>query len=293
MTIISSYSISPSFAASDAADENDARNRRVAKRKLVNEPPVMRQAERKNSEKLLSDAMQLASYKAQRQSILDRDAESSANRSLAFIRAGLDSANSESMPETAGARESMEQSGKPIAITVSPEEKSLQCADFAKELHHIESGLVGSFRRAVPSEFLENLKNFSLQINETKLNHELLTKKNFSTEILEQDLESMNCSLEFIEGYCEASSFSDDMKKKISDKLLEVKSVLNTVDTSGLVAKLPEGVIEAVTLQVASENVQKSLGLRPNLNDYKATANSRKEAKDREDSLPLATLRSI
>ncbi len=293
MTIISSYSISPSFAASDAADENDARNRRVAKRKIVNEPPLMRQAERKNSEKLLSEAMQLASYKAQRQLILDRDTESSANRSLELMRAGLDSARSEAMPETASARVSTEQSGKLIAGTVSPEEKSLQCADFAKELHEIESGLAGIFRRGDPAGFLENLKNFSFQLSGTKHNLELQTKKSLGIDILEHDLESMNCSLEFIEGYCDASSFSDEMKKKISDELVGVKLLLNPVDTTGLSAKLPEGVIEAVALQVATVNVQKSLGSNPNSNDYKANAVKRKEAKDREDSLPLATLRSI
>lgn len=286
MTIISSYSITPSFAASDAADENDARNRRVAKQKLVKELPVMRQAERKNSEKLLSEAMQLASDKAQRQSILHRDTESSANRSLALVRAELDS-------EHAGTSKKIGQSVKPVAVTVSPEEKSLQCADLANELNEIESGLAGIFRRGDPSGFLENLKNFSFQLIGTKHNLELQTKINLDINISEHDLESMNCSLEFIEGYCEASSFSNDMKKNIVDELLKVKSLLNPGNITGLPAKLPEDVVAALAMQVATESAQKSLSSKLNLNDFKATANSRKEAKHREDSLPLATLRSI
>lgn len=293
MTIISTYSINTSFATSDFVDENDARNKRNEKRKLVKEPPQMRQGERRDSEKLLSDALQLASYKAQRQVILDRDTQTSANRSLEFIHAGLDLVDADLVSESLNSNENKEQAAKSIVVSELIEGKLLQFSDFSDKLHEIESSLVSGYRRADHSEFLENLKTFAFQLNGAKPNTELHTKKNTHVDATDHDLDSMNCSIEFIEGYYEVSSINDDMKQKISDELNVIKSLLNQVVPIGLPVKLPDAVIEAVVLQDIAGNIQKSLGSKPNFNEYKSNAVRRREDEKRGDTLPLATLRSI
>ncbi len=293
MTIISSYSIGPSLASSNAADENDARHKREAKRKLVNEPPLMRQADRKNSEKVLSEAMQLASYKTQRQSILNKDAHKLTKSALEFIDAGFDSKHSVVIPEFAFPNERSEQTTKATPFALSKDEKPLSLADLSKNLHKIEFTLVENFRRADLSEFLVSLENFIFQLNTAKQNPELNPKKNINAESPDQDIDSMKCSIDFIEGYCEASSISEEIKQKISDELSRVKILLNPGESLDVPVKLPDSAIEAIALQVATENVQKSLGSKASFNEYKANAVSRKEEKNREDSLPLATLRSI
>lgn len=298
MTIISAYSIKPSLASSDVADENDARKRREAKRKLVNEPPLMRQAERKVSEKLLSDALQLASKKAQRHSILELDTRSSAKGALEFIHAELDSGHpgtvrSDLESPITNNKEIKEQPAKAIAVLDHAEEKPLQLAGCLKKLIDIESSLVGSYRRADSSEVLEKLKNFNFQL----INPELIAVSPLininDIDAFDHDFDSMNCCIDFIEGYCEASSFSDDMKKNISSELNTVKSLLSSINELVLPSTLSSGAIDAVTMQIATENIKNSSGSKHVFNENSLSAVRRKVDKNREDTLPLATLRSI
>lgn len=297
MTITSSFPIGPSIAASDVTDENDARNRREAKRKLVSNPPLMRQAERKNSEKLLSEAMQFASNKAQRQSLLERETQSLAQRALKSNHAVLDSTLSDRLPEVTIGNEIKEQSEKTITVPARTEGKLLELADCSKRMLEIESSLVGAYRFADSSEILEKITNFSVQLKDSKLIQELAKKQTNNADIPDHDLESLNCSIDFIEGYCEASSFSDELKKKISYELNELQSLLNSfsnsTDASSFSAKLPDSAIVAIAVQVASENAQKPPGSKPGFDENKSSADIRKQAKNREDTLPLATLRSI
>lgn len=309
MTIISAYSIKPSFAASDVADENDSRNKREAKRKSASESPRMRQAERKNAEKLLSDALQLASNKAQRQSILESDAQSSAKRALDFIRAEHDSQHidpdlslditdsnvSQKPPSktiTVPVR-TEEKSLKFITVPVCAEEKPAQLSDCSKKLLEIESRLIGNHLRADLVEVLENLEGFNFELNNTKGISVLTTKPSNVIDTFNHDIDSMNCSIDFIEGYCEASSFNDEIKQKISNELNKSKSLLNQINVIDLPSNFPAGTVESIALQIAIVNAQKSLEFNLKFNANRTNSDNRKEAKNREDTLVLATLRSI
>ena len=289
MNVITNFRISSNYNAAENADENDARNKRQAKRKLITEPPRMRQDERKVSEKLLLDAMQLASYKTASQSnsknapTLAKDAFKKFHAEFDTLLDAKNLAQRKVQP-----REHVNEHAEQQLTDLDPpsaheEELPSTFVDINNKLLEIESSLSRSQRRAEPNALLESLQKLSTQLADKK--GEKLSAEEF-------DFDSMKCSVDFIEGYCEASSFNDDFKNEISFELNMVKDCLDQIAAFNLPVDLPAAIVEAISVQIMKDLIKPSYS-SPTANRINSSVLDKDREKRQDDTLPLATLRSI
>lgn len=295
MNVITNFRISSDYNAADNADENDARNKREAKRKLITEAPRMRQAERKISEKLLSDAMQLASYKTASQSnlknaqILSKNAFEPFHSEFDIL---LDAENiaqrkvqlKEHVNEYSN-EYAKQQLDDLDPLSAHQEERPSKLADINNKLLEIESSLTRSQRRTEPNALLGSLKKLATQLSDEE-------SEKIRAEEFYSDFDSMQCSVDFIEGYCEASSFNDDLKKEILSELNVVKDLLNQIAAVNSPLSLPVAIVEARAVQIIKDSTKSSYSSLA-ANKINFSDLDKDHEKKQDDTLPLATLRSI
>jgi len=289
MNVITNFRIRSDYNAADSADENDARNKREAKRKLITDPPRMRQEERKISEKLLLDAMQLASYKTTSQSNF-KNAQILAKNAFETFHTEFDilhDAENITQRKVHLKEHVNEYAKQQLAdldlLSVHEEERPSKLADINNKFLEIESSLTGSQRRTEPNALLESLKKLATQFSERE--GEKIRAEDF-------DLDNMQCSVDFIEGYCEASSFNDDLKKEISSELNVVKDLLDQIAAVNSPMGLPVAIVEGRAVQITKDSTKSSYSSLA-ANRINSSVLDKDREKRQDDTLPLATLRSI
>ena len=290
MNPIIPYRISSNYNAADNADENDARNKRDAKRKLVSGPPVMRQAERKNTEKLLSEAMHLASYKSQNK--LEKITQSQVKESQDLHHTVNDS---ESVLKLAVKEDFSIDSSAVELVSASEftEDVPLQLSYFSKKLIEIESSISGKNRRTNPAVMLGYIENIATQLSNQEKICELIKEENTKADSSTFDHEEMSCSIDFIEGYYEASSFSEDIKNKILSELSKIKDLIGNIEDLITPLVSPLVIPEASVIKYNNATNTRSSDYKPMINRIKNNSlekNIRKPKKEKEKHLTNATV---
>jgi len=168
-------------------------------------------------------------------------------------------------------------------LSVHEEERPSKLADINNKFLEIESSLTGSQRRTEPNALLESLKKLATQFSERE--GEKIRAEDF-------DLDNMQCSVDFIEGYCEASSFNDDLKKEISSELNVVKDLLDQIAAVNSPMGLPVAIVEARAVQITKDSTKSSYSSLA-ANRINSSVLDKDREKRQDDTLPLATLRSI
>lgn len=169
------------------------------------------------------------------------------------------------------------------SLSAHGEEHPSKLADINNKLLEIESSLTGSQRRTEPNALLERLKKLATQLSD---------KEGEKIRTGEFDFDSMQCSVEFIEGYCEASSFNDDLKKEMSSELNVVKDLLDQIAAVNSPSGLPAAIVEAMAVQITKDSTKSSYS-SSTANRINSSVLDKDREKRQDDTLPLATLRSI
>lgn len=298
MNVITNFRISSDYNTADNADENDIRNKRQSKRKLTNEPPRMRQAERKTSEKILLDAMQLASYKTSSQSyskntqIFAKNTKNLEKIPFEKFHTEFDTlldaenvAHSKVQLKDHDNEYTNQQLTDLDPLPAHEDERPFNLADINNKFLEIESSLTGSQRRTEPNALIESLKKLATQLTAKE-------GEKISAEEFDLNLDNMQCSVDFIEGYCEASSFNDDLKEKISFELNVVKDLLDQIAAVNSPTGLPAAIVEARAVQFIKDSTKSSFA-SSTANRINSSVLNKDREKRQDDTLPLATLRSI
>jgi hypothetical protein len=300
------YRIDSNYNSADSADENDARNKREAKRKVVIHTPVMRQSDRKDTERLLNEAMQMATFKAKSQIDIDQISQNAAKLANQFLKKEPDTDpkyKADATPETNADSKPDQPFNNEVIDSVSSlfENKILQPSEFSKKLIDIESIFFVKNKISNPANLLSHLENFSEQLSNYEKISSVINnprKKDECNEKIREDLndfdsESLKCSIDFIDGYCEASSFNDNMKNDINNELYNMRQLLDQIANFNASVMPPVAIIEAKIIQEKYSTPMKSSELKPSLNRARINALDKDEIKKRDDTLPLTTLRSI
>lgn len=325
MTPITPYRINSNYNSAENSDENDARNKRDIKRKLVRRLPVILQADPKNSEKILSEAMQLASSKSKYPFKFDEiskvaeidysdyfhSASESGSTSQINSEKNIDNFQNNSDDKSEFGTESDNNTHicsnisnysevdinsnfrnsvnktRIDAICSENEDDFLSLSNFAKNIIFLESIVTGLNKRSDPLLVLKQLEKIASFLSDQEKVIEPVKKE----RNIDFNREDMSCSLEFIEGYCEASSFSSDMKEKISRELNKIKELMDEISTSLMVISAP--IMSTAAFQnsnISNKNLSdlKSVSKRVNINNQ-----DKDFEKKHDDTLPITTLRSI
>lgn len=298
--------INSNYDLTDNEEEYNSRKKIETKRKLIKGMPAIFPAEKNNSEKILSRAMLSVSHTPNFPSDLDKilRAEESNFSDFPHLKENFEEVSKNNIELVGKNKSTINPNDNyneciPNSIMFNSFElnsdlkdlESFSLLSFSKKIIFIESSISILKRRADPLEVLSNLEKISSLLKNKDEISELFGSKNIENSIVDFNKEEMDCSLEFIEGYYEASSFSIEIKNKIFYELNEIKELMGELANLVNSFAFPFGILDSV--QASSILNQKTFNLK--IFNEKKEINTQLNDVDekREDTLPLTTLRSI